>query len=359
MTARLIRWIGPMVNPGTRAKFTPTDQNVRVRYTAEFDKPAAPDEVYNLQQCPKYFDVYTFDGTRYDYLFVVDVEISQDANVPQASTVDVTYANKWTNQQNADRPDIDFTFVKNPLLRPALITWGTYVSNETVELAYPTDDAGEDTSNARWPVTTSAGEPLLITEEKHNRLLRINKNVRQVPDIFAEGSNYINEEATKIGGYTFKKYTLWLADIEIGNISNENGFIYFPIQLLILHNPKTWIRKLRNAGYYMKAVNSKQRQLPNGQWEQYYPIIPVVFSGGRKADSPVLLNKTTSHPLQMVITSADQDPFIPNRIERQYDIKAPDDFGRTFTEEELKSTVLSFRTKDKLNFTRTLSSVLR
>ena len=201
--------------------------------------------------------------------------------------------------------------------------------------------------------STTAGEPLLIEEEFHRRKLVITKNVKSVSnDIFAESGDYINEEDTTIGGHTFKKFTLWLWPIEISPIKMENKVLYYQVTMTILHNPNTWIRRLRNAGYYMKAVNRQVRFLPGGGAEDYYPMEPIRFtSTGAKADRPILLDGE-GRPIQMVITGKTMDST-GNPL-KTYDIQTPDEFGRAFTEEELEKTVRHFRTRELLNFTKNL-----
>jgi hypothetical protein len=156
---------------------------------------------------------------------------------------------------------------------------------------------------------------------------------------------------------------LW--PLEIGNVSVENGFIYFPVTMTILHNPKTWYRKVKNAGYYMKGVNTKFRRrdgVNGGPMIEYYPVEPIIFSNGKKADRPILLWNTPDdlkkhgRPIQMVITGEapdNQDPRGARKI-KTYDILSPDDFGRRFTAKELTETTLQFRTRAFLNFTKEL-----
>lgn len=355
--ANLIKWYGPL--PGANASANVMTAEQTHTFMAEFDVPPSFEDVYGCDQCPKFFDILDLNGTRNPNLFVVDVEPETLTDAPQVARVRVKYSNTFVNKQNKDDPNVTFTWITNPLLRPANIEWSTYTSNEAIEQCKVFDPAtGAPSSDKTIPVCTTAGEPLILTEEVHNRRLMITKNVARVPDIFAENSDFINEDDIRIRGHLFKKFTLWLADLSIGNVQTENGVIHFPLTMAIYHNPKTWIRRVRNAGYFMRDVNAKWYKKPNGQVDYYYPLIPIRFSTGAKPDIPILLNKQ-GRPIQMVETSRVRDRTMPGGVRVTFDIQSPEDFGRAFTQEELDECTRYFITKPTLNYTRVLGSVLQ
>ena len=339
MAPRLLSWSGPMADPGNSSQQTTSSEIQYLTYRAEFDIPAFSEDVYNLPQCPRFFDLYKFNGRTHNNLFLVERECKQLSEAPQVMELRVKFANTFSNF------DGKFRFIENPLERPALINWGSYVIREAVEVA-----KGGENDDKPTPVLTTAGEPLILEEEFHRRQLVIVKNIKSISnDIFAESGDFINEENTKIGGHTFKKLTLLLLPIAIGPLQFENGFLFYEVTMTILHNPNTWIRRVRNAGYYMRGLQEKAIKDETGAIKNIFPLEVIRFSTGVKPDRPLLLNKE-GRPLQLVMVNGPLEQGKPP----MYDIKSPEDFGRAFTEDELKSTIRYFRTRDKLNFTKSL-----
>lgn len=364
---RLISWNGPIIERPTTNNQTisPNGGILEERehvFRVEFDEPVPDEFIYAQRQCPTFFSYMVFrSGIVSQTCFVTGRSIQQLADLPQVYDVKITYANQWGNTQNQDSPNVQFQWIPNPLARPASVEWTSYIAREAVEFSL------DDDENSTIPVTTSAGEPLVLEEERHYRRLIIQKNVKQVTKIFAEGE-YINEEDTTIGGHTFKKLTLWLLPIEIGHVHVENRIIYFPITMTLLHNPRTWIRQLRNAGYYMKSLNPKVISPIDdpAARKTIFPLEPIRFQDGSKADRPILLyteGPNAGRPIQMVVTGLAPDPSQPPnprqanpriRYIKTYEIQSPEQFGRAFTQEELKQSTLYHRTKKKLNFTKNL-----
>lgn len=338
--ARLINWYGPITEIGSKNNQQLEDQGILEQaehtFRAEFDEPVPDWFIYQQRQCPQFGRSMVFkNGQVSNRLFAVGRMANQHGDAPQVYDVQVRYANKIVDFQAKPIP---FQFIDNPLLRPALIEWGDYSTSEAVEI-----DLDDN------PVCTTAGEPLILVEERSFRKITIQKNIVKVPDKFAKGE-YINEEDTTIGGFKFEKLTLWLKPISIGHIAWENGVFYYPITMTIVQNPKTWIRRIRNAGYYMRSLNGKY--ITSGG-VKIFPLEPIIFSDGRKADRPVLLNKE-GRPFQLVETGEGPDPLDRGRKIKTYEIKSPDDFGRPFTKAELEEATRHFRTKEKLNFTENL-----
>lgn len=359
---RLIKWHGPLTERPTSNNQTISDNGGILEerehtFLAEFDEPVPDEFIYAQRECPAFFSYMRFrQGLISSTCFVTNRKIQQVAEVPQSYHVTIQYANQWRNSQNQDTPNVQFQWITNPLARPALIEWSSYIAREAIEFSMDEND------KFNIPVVTTAGEPLILEEERHYRKLTITKNVPRVTEIFAEGE-YINEEDTTIGGHTFKKLTLWLLPIEIGHVSVDNKIIYFPVTMTILHNPRTWIRQLRNAGYYMRGLNREVvRNIGgvNAVTDFGYPLEPIRFSDGSKADRPILLytkGDNVGRPIQMVITGFAPDPAQPGGVnpqKRTYKILSPDEFGRSFTQQELEESILYHRTKKRLNFTRNL-----
>lgn len=378
--ASLLQWNGPVLDPGISStqSATVTEQTWVAR--AVFDVPPTPEEVYALQQCPIIYQIHPTNR----YLMLIHREVRNLPDAPQVAEVRLIYSNVSENSQNANKPEIEFKFVVDPTLRPALITGGTYTVREAVERAtevdVKVDDRGRLTVNElkkNTLVATSAGEPLVLEEEWHRRRFHITKNVKKLTDIMIKGGDYINEDVVRFNGSntTFEKGTLWVWPIEFGNLSVENGIYYFPVTMTILYNPKGWYRRVRNAGYYMISPNISFRKNANGGWVSYRPLIPIRYSNGTKPDRPVLLrskvspddpNLAAGTPIQMVITGTvpaadglDRNGRVaPNRnqIRRQFtfDVQSPEDFGRAFTEDEQFNARRFYQTFPYLNFQQNL-----
>lgn len=368
--ARLLEWNAWVLDPGVSGTQSIEDEQQVWVSRAVFDSPPTLEEVYSQQQCPKFFQTLPSNNR----LFVVNREARGVPDAPQVCEVRITYANKWTNSQNADKPGVTFQFIPDPTLRPALILGGKYTVREGVENApryeVETDDRDNITISlieADALVATSAGEPLVMEEEYHRRMFTITKNVKKLSDLMVAGGDYINEDVVQFNGTQtkFKKGTLWLWPIDFGHISVENGFYYFPITMTILHNPKGWLRKVRDAGYMMISPNIHFKQNDNGGWDGYRPLIPIRGQNGWKPDRPVILNGK-GRPIQYIATgrvpapdgltaagtvpAAGQQP----RMNVTFDIRSPEDFGRAFTQEELKKATRYYRTFKWLKFQQNL-----
>jgi hypothetical protein len=363
---RLIEWFPAVIDPGASSNSTPDDRREVWVSKAVFDQPVDFDFIYNLQQMPRYFQQLPTNR----FLFVVERDIKQVVDAPQCYEIRITYANKWTNTQNSDKPNVTFQFVLDPTLRPALITGGKYTLREGVEFAdryeVKIDDRGNITVNLTEKnslVSTSAGEPLVMEEEYHRRMFTITKNVKKLSDLMLKGGDYINEDVIQFAtsNVRFQKGTLWLWPIDFGHVSVENGFYYFPITMTILYNPKGWLRKVRDAGYMMRSPNLHFKKEDNGRWKDYRPLIPIRGANGWKPDRPVLLNGK-GRPIQYVVTgtapapdgltSAGTIPAAgqPPRSNVVFDIQSPEDFGRSFTKEELDKATRHYRTFEWLKF---------
>ena len=358
---KLIKWHGPLADPGTSTQQTPNDEKRILSFIAEFDEPVDEDFIYGQQPCPTYFESYTFNGRTNSRLFVVDRQTQQMPDSPQAYLVRITYSNTWTSQQM----DGKFKWINNPLLRPALVSWGRYTDREAFELAYKEDGNSNEKTEM---VSTTAGEPLILEEPVNYRAMSIEKNVRMVTDKFAEGEDFINIDPVSIGGHVFKPKCLWLLPIEIGHLSFENGFYFFPIVLTIMHNPNTWIRRIRNAGYHMRSLNPVYgKDIGQTLATPFYPIEPILDTNGRKLDRPVLLDDE-GRPLNLVITGESPNPQWtpqlansanpPPKTIKSYGVKAPDE-AVPYTKEQLEKSVRYFRTRKYINFTREFGNVLK
>jgi hypothetical protein len=330
MPARLMAWHRNVIEPGM-------GEHIQV-HIAEFDRPTSRQNIINQNLCPKLFSfLIDEEGVQNSRYICYNRDIQQIPDTPQAYKVRCLFTTKWDQQPN----DGKFSFIENPLQRPALITWGTYVVREAVEI----DLLGQ-------PIVTSAGEPFLLEEEYHRRTITIEKNVREIPPIFATETDWVNSDRTLIGGIRFNRFSLLLVDVSVGYLTFENGVYYYPLTLRMFHNPKDWYRRPRNAGYYMKSWTKKKKE----DGTEYFPLIPIVFSStGQKADHPILLD-SKGRPIQSVFRGWNQKGPLPDpaRDEPIYDIQSPDEFNRAFTEEELAESKLFFKTRPLLNFTNEL-----
>lgn len=351
---RLISWDGPIIDPGSTNTQEVEEQGGYLEnrthcFHAVFDEPVPDEFIYSQQQCPQMYSFMVFkQGQVSRTCFVIGRSVRQIPDVPQAYIVEIRYANKLGN-----RATVQGSLILDPLRWPALITWGSYVDRETVERSLDEDE------KRTIPVVTTSGEPLILEDTFHFRKITIQKNVLSVTKIFAEGE-YLNIEDTKIGGYLFKQLTLWLLPIDIGPITMENRIIYYPITMTILHNPNTWVRRLRNQGYYMRSLNPVWDGNPTSQASLYYPLERIKDTDGNKVDRPVYLNKE-GRPIQLIITGEIPNPqwnvnvpgIVPRTI-KTYGVKAPDDPQVPFTPEELEESTLHHRTKKRINFTKEL-----
>lgn len=349
MAPILKRWIGWTFDEGMALDQSFFNESLEIHCKAEFEKANATSyDVYNLPQCPTFFQPLMVNNVPNKALFLVNRQAKQNTQAPQVYDVTLTYSNTWTNQNNFDK---EFKFIENPLERPAMVVWGRYSTREGVEFSY----SDTDTTDPSQPMTTTAGEPIVLEEEYHRRMLTVTKYVADVDnDIFAESGDFINEEDTTIGGHTFKKKTLWMLPIDISPIRVENGYFFYELTMTIYHNPKTWIRQIRNAGYYMKSPRTQMKLNPKN-WlpEAFTPLLPIVDNQGQKLDRPSLLRKDGT-PLTLVVTERKFNPIVGKVEPFKWSVQSPDDFSRAFTKDELDEATLNVRTRQLLNFTQSL-----
>lgn len=313
--AQMLRWIGP-----TRQEVQkdPVRETWTVFYMAEMDTGDwYPDEVLNAPPVPGFLDKHP----QAKRMFVINYRCEQNREVPNAAEVAVIYCNRY---------DEKLTYNDNPLLRPAKITWNTY--KVRVPMLRDLDDV---------EIATTAGEPIPFDEEKSRRVIRIQKNISDIDELFATEIDFVNKDTVKIRDVKFDPETLWLTDVDISDVQNENGYIFYVLTFSLYHNPETWRRKVRNAGFLERKFF-----FSSGGTEHLQPGLQAVKVGKPAAfpSTPVPLDKRG-----LAFSLRDQ---FGNMVQPRVIVGQADENGTVtgMTKEQWKEAELKFRTRALIQF---------
>ena len=258
-----------------------------------------------------------------------DARLKQDKKAPNAWHLFVAWSDT-TNGSNAEP-----TFIDNPLRRPAVIQSGSYETTERLE----EDEDGDK-------VTTTAGELLFLEIPVDYRMFTVEKNVTRVQDELAEQGNFVNSDAFKIAGHTFKKGKLHLKHVNTVGPNWENGFRFYKATYTILSNPKGWLFRRRNVGFQEKG-DKVRVTLADGTVKTIEPLVAIEIGiPGRR-----------QYPTQPVLISPEGKAYRGKNDQGQTVVLTPESSnGSTggITPAQWKASELLFRGYKWLNFTNTI-----
>jgi hypothetical protein len=324
--ASLIRWHGPV-----DVKFSgdADRQDSSETYYAEMSGPLVNPkmEIMLLPQCPKIYSRKHDDATA----FCINVEIEQDMGAKQIYVVNVQYTN---------RLDVENKQYDNPLQKPAVITFSSYSIQEEMEFAY------NEQNTLDVPVVTTAGEPIFVQEPVENRVISISKNLASVPSIIANNGEFTNRDLIRIRGFSFPANTMKFSNGEISDFQYENGIRYVTLSFKLYHNPKTWIRKLRNAGY-VQLIPTNDWTRVKGKKKVFSQLQPILVGTPPTYPSfPIPLRKDGSAYPELI---AYLDLMSVGESQAAFASLDPDKLKKIW-----QDAVLYFRTKKSFNFQGTV-----
>lgn len=295
-------------------------------------------DVLYHNECPKRFSPLPSDPT----LFCVEVEPQQNDEVEQVVDVVCRYSNRWDGGDGSEQSTSNFKHIENPLLRPAVITAGTYRSREVLD---------RDKDDKLF--ATTAGETIIHEEEVSRRMFSVTKNVTAVSSVFLKEIDFINSDAVEIYGNKFKPKTLWLTDIKVSPLKIENGYFYYVLSFSLYHNPKTWLVYKRNVGF----IHVGRVRGVDGNW--HLRTVPIKIGNPPEFPSvPLPLNNNPE------IVQLSRWPYTHGTVRPEYlavdptvpvnQMNAAMGVGGVINPNKLKQiyedTKLEFRTKELIRF---------
>jgi hypothetical protein len=316
--------------PNVSRSDTPDTVTEKHKFLAEMSEPTRfpRNDILASARCPKMLSQSPTDPS----LFVVDIQTEQHGDSPQVFMVTVTYSNRYEANGTANPNGSAFTWIENPMQRPAVIEWGTYTTREIYDMAF------NGSEKLEVPVITAAGEPILLEDDVDRRVIMLSKNVQSVDSRLAKGANFINKDTVRIGGHTFEPETLWLTKANISSLIVENRIPHFRLSFCLYHREEKWHRVVRHAGHYFRLLRE------DGEPGR---IAPVMIQG-QFPTKPIPLESNGSMSRKMAeYIGLDRINEAGERINRGPNTSAltPNELAEIW-----KNAKLTFRTKKRVIF---------
>ena len=273
-------------NPGGTASEDATTDKVICR--VEFDSIDNP-SLYEFLAHPKCPQPYSQHPYYTRPMLLQSYDWSRQAGVGNVFDLTCSFSTKIREGNQTVRDKDLPKLVPDPLKRPAIITVGEAERQEVIEW----DVYGN-------PVVNSAGEPLELVETVAYRVFSIQKNVAKIPKPFLVADNtgrkashfdvqFTNLDRVRILGRYFGPNELLCVRPQSTPQQFENGNWFYSLTFQLLHNPKTWVRRLRNVGLYEKHVEVDR--VTGEEKVSLRRIRHGARSGGREVEVPVPLDE--------------------------------------------------------------------
>lgn len=201
--------------------------------------------------------------------YVDDIYYSRDADSLTLWEISVSYTDDWP-----DEPD--------PRKRPPTFTLQSITHRYSDLMDYD----GK-------PFINTAGDFLEDIPEKEIKAWRltIKKNIpKNWPDWILLFNEAVNKSAVKVAGLKWPKETLRIDDLSIGDLEEENGIAYLPLQMVINYHPKRWAVQSINRGP-QERYPVFEGDFFNGGVNLTWKKRRVLNSKGEPVDGPVFLDK--------------------------------------------------------------------
>lgn len=190
----------------------------------------------------------------------IDVSIDQQTEAPNVRPMTVRWSTVVPTEylDNQNNPVYD----SNPLRRPLIVTYGSYTEQKIPTAAYSlTDPTAVYTPPnplpiPSVPITTTAGEPLILTVLQDYPAMHCMKNVASLPTFMAKAGRLINSDTVKLRGVTYAPRELLICNKTVSSPKYENGQAYyvFAWDMLVASDADGWIEKIRNAGFHERQT---------------------------------------------------------------------------------------------------------
>jgi hypothetical protein len=162
-------------------------------------------------------------------MWVTDVNPQQDEDCPTKWDTEVEYSSLL------EKRELD----KNPLARPALISWTSADFSRVVML----DANGRPILNAASDLVED------ITKESSNWVIKVEKNIVKMPKWVLSYKDAVNSDAVKIENLQFPPDSLKIRRLERSEIQEENDHTFYKLSFELHHNPEGWTTQIPNRGF--------------------------------------------------------------------------------------------------------------
>ena len=270
-------------------------------------------------------------------MMVVNYTVEQERNAPNVWLVGVVCDSRYEGNVTSFQP--------NPLQKPTV--WG--IRRYKMEHVYVKDL--DDV-----PSATSAGEPILVTDQVSLPMFVGSKNVRKPPPALIKRGDFMNADSVRIYGQTFDRDTLWLTDVEFdGPIIEMVASVkmtYYRMRWTLVYNPETWVQKIRNKGFY--KAEYVEREDPNTGRRREVAVMRLILVGDPKHPpaAPVPLRMKDEKDSNGVVIARRGQPFTDPASGEILAPGNPNIYG--MTDAQWEEATIELRTKHRIR----LASVL-
>lgn len=198
--------------------------------------------------------------------YLISSKLDQDKTHPNVRILRLTWSTRIPSALIKNGKPV---YDENPLDRPISVESGFYTMPQTIRMCYgkvrgsqanaPTLPTYDDKKGMPFPevaVCTSAGEPIFMQIEREIRTFSCVKNVKALPLFMGKGGTFINSDAIKFQGISFRPLELLICHIRLSQPHFEFGevFYVFHFDLMVAPDESGWCEKKRDAGFHEKVV---------------------------------------------------------------------------------------------------------
>lgn len=216
-------------------------------YRAEFDEiPTLITSALSHPNCPLLYSPHPEN----DYAFLRELVPRRVPGIEHAVDIQATWETSFDEAVGTKGQPKN----ANPLKNQLEVEWDSWTAQEPQEHWTEYDSNYKPIRTYKTPIATTAGERILYAQEENYRTLKCTKNVILPDPIFAEGGTWVNTDKVTIEGADFEPLTMLATKVHFSKRRVENNVICRTMTWEYRHNPRSWIVRLDNVGYYHTCV---------------------------------------------------------------------------------------------------------
>lgn len=174
-----------------------------------------------------------------EHIGVWDMTLIYKSNQPDTTTEG---GDPNFNQDRYDNPTIankqwSFKSVQMPR-RPSVVS----------------DDDQATYSDDAMPITTTAGEPIMVTESKYLPVCTYTRNELTVPNALLSFVGSVNNDSITIDGLPVAPGAALVSNVSISDWKRDQGTYFRTVTYMFTLNDDTWDLQLLNRGIYGRVV---------------------------------------------------------------------------------------------------------
>lgn len=194
------------------------------------------------RRCPKPWTQHPHDPLA----FVTSVIPTRRSDTSLWWDVAVDYSSEIDQQDQKE---------ENPLARKPIIAWKSAHRSEI-----QTHDVDDE------PIVNKANDPYVpaIEDEVTDWVISVQRNIARVPAWLLDyGDAPVNDDAVRIQGITFPRFSLRLFDIAISDLQHENRVPFYTVSWELRHRKRGWHHLVPNRGFQELYDSNGDGELDN------------------------------------------------------------------------------------------------